>query len=310
MDVNDLNWYPGHMTKARRAMQENMKIVDVVIELVDARIPISSRNPDIDTMAAAKPRILVMGKSDLADPQQTKLFTRYFEQKGFTVLPCDLRQKKDLAKIGPCVVKAASAKIQRAQRKGMLCPSIRAMVCGIPNVGKSTMINSLAGRSSAKTGNKPGVTRGIQYIKVPLRMKASSHVSRPGSPSGNSPISLDILDTPGILWPRFDDPKVGIRLALTAAIREEILDEYDLSLRLLAELQRLYPELLIQRYGLKENDQQTDSSEPAQLLDQIAAVRNYKKTGDELDRTRCAHMLIDDFKNGRIGRITLDRLHD
>lgn len=306
MDMNDLNWYPGHMTKARRAMQENMKIVDVVIELVDARIPLSGRNPDIDTLAASRPRILVMGKADLADPQQTKLFIRYFEQKGFTVLSCDLRQKKDLVKIGPCVVKAAEAKIQRAQRKGMLCPSIRAMVCGIPNVGKSTMINSLAGRSSARTGNKPGVTRGIQYIRVPLRLKTTGNAARrPGSTSGNGPVSLDILDTPGILWPKFDDPQVGIRLALTAAIREEILDEYDLSLRLLEVLQQLYPQLLAQRYGLGETILQAD---PVQLLDGIAAIRNYKKTGGGLDRTRCAHMLLDDFKNGRIGRITLDRL--
>ena len=261
----DYQWYPGHMTKARRMMQENIGLVDLLIELADARIPLSSRNPDIDTLCGNKARILLMTKADMADPARTALFQQYFEDRGFMVIAMDARTRKANDKIKEYVEKACAAKRERDKRRGIVGRPLRAMVVGIPNVGKSTFINSFAGKASAKTGNKPGVTRGKQWIRLNK--------------------NLELLDTPGILWPKFEDRQVGVNLALTGAIRQELLEEQELSLEL---LEWEFP------------------MDNAQLLTEIALARNLLKAGGEPDYQRASKLVLDDFRNGRTGRITLE----
>lgn len=280
----DYQWYPGHMTKARRMMEENIGLVDLVIELTDARIPMSSRNPDIDKLSANKARILVMTKADLADPVRTAAFQKYFEDKGWMVAAVDARTRKSNDKIRAFVEKACSAKRERDKRRGIVGRPLRAMVVGIPNVGKSTFINSFAGKASAKTGNKPGVTRGKQWIRLNK--------------------NLELLDTPGILWPRFEDRQVGINLALTGAIRQELLEEQELSLELLNFLQREYPTLLTDKYAPEE--QWSLPMDSAELLTKIAEARKLLRTGGEPDYQRASKLVLDDFRNGKTGRITLE----
>lgn len=287
----DYQWYPGHMTKARRMMQENIGLVDLVIELADARIPLSSRNPDIDSLAGNKARILLLTKADMADPARTAAFQKYFEDKGFMVIAMDARTRKANEKIRAYVEKACAAKRERDKRRGIIGRPLRAMVVGIPNVGKSTFINSFAGKASAKTGNKPGVTRGKQWIRLNK--------------------NLELLDTPGILWPRFEDRQVGVNLALTGAIRQELLEEQELSLELLDFLQREYPSLLIRKYAPADPEKEEESPwelpmDNAQLLAEIAKARNLLRTGGEPDYQRAAKMVLDDFRNGRTGRISLE----
>ena len=271
----DYQWYPGHMTKARRMMQENIGLVDLVIELADARIPLSSRNPDIDALAQNKARILLMTKADMADPVRTALFQRYFEEKGFMVIAVDARTRKANEKIRAYVEKACAAKRERDKRRGIIGRPLRAMVVGIPNVGKST------------TGNKPGVTRGKQWIRLNK--------------------NLELLDTPGILWPRFEDRQVGVNLALTGAIRQELLDEQELSLELLDFLQKEYPALVIGKYAPADGDARWElPMDSAKLLALIAESRNLLRTGGEPDYQRASKMVLDDFRNGKTGRITLE----
>ena len=281
----DYQWYPGHMTKARRMMQENIGLVDLVIELADARIPLSSRNPDIDSLCGNKARILLMTKADMADPVRTAKFQKYFEDKGFMVIAMDARTRKANEKIKAYVEKACAAKRERDKRRGIVGRPLRAMVVGIPNVGKSTFINSFAGKASAKTGNKPGVTRGKQWIRLNK--------------------NLELLDTPGILWPKFEDRQVGVNLALTGAIRQELLEEQELSLELLDFLQREYPALLKERYA-PEDAQWEFPMDSAKLLGEIALSRNLLKTGGEPDWQRASKMVLDDFRNGKTGRISLE----
>ena len=281
----DYQWYPGHMTKARRMMQENIGLVDLVIELADARIPLSSRNPDIDSLCGNKARILLMTKADMADPARTAKFQKYFEDKGFMVIAMDARTRKSNEKIKAYVEKACAAKRERDKRRGIVGRPLRAMVVGIPNVGKSTFINSFAGKASAKTGNKPGVTRGKQWIRLNK--------------------NLELLDTPGILWPKFEDRQVGVNLALTGAIRQELLEEQELSLELLDFLQREYPALLKERYA-PEDAQWEFPMDSAKLLGEIALSRNLLKTGGEPDWQRASKMVLDDFRNGKTGRISLE----
>ena len=281
----DYQWYPGHMTKARRMMQENIGLVDLVIELADARIPLSSRNPDIDSLCGNKARILLMTKADMADPARTAKFQKYFEDKGFMVIAMDARTRKANEKIKAYVEKACAAKRERDKRRGIVGRPLRAMVVGIPNVGKSTFINSFAGKASAKTGNKPGVTRGKQWIRLNK--------------------NLELLDTPGILWPKFEDRQVGVNLALTGAIRQELLEEQELSLELLDFLQREYPDLLKQRYA-PEDAKWEFPMDSAKLLGEIALSRNLLKTGGEPDWQRASKMILDDFRNGKTGRISLE----
>ena len=281
----DYQWYPGHMTKARRMMQENIGLVDLVIELADARIPLSSRNPDIDSLCGNKARILLMTKADMADPVRTAKFQKYFEDKGFMVIAMDARTRKANEKIKAYVEKACAAKRERDKRRGIVGRPLRAMVVGIPNVGKSTYINSFAGKASAKTGNKPGVTRGKQWIRLNK--------------------NLELLDTPGILWPKFEDRQVGVNLALTGAIRQELLEEQELSLELLDFLQREYPALLKERYA-PEGSEWEFPMDSAKLLGEIALSRNLLKTGGEPDWQRASKMVLDDFRNGKTGRISLE----
>ena len=281
----DYQWYPGHMTKARRMMQENIGLVDLVIELADARIPLSSRNPDIDSLCGNKARILLMTKADMADPARTAKFQKYFEDKGFMVIAMDARTRKSNEKIKAYVEKACAAKRERDKRRGIVGRPLRAMVVGIPNVGKSTFINSFAGKASAKTGNKPGVTRGKQWIRLNK--------------------NLELLDTPGILWPKFEDRQVGVNLALTGAIRQELLEEQELSLELLDFLQREYPVLLKEKYA-PEGAEWEFPMDNADLLREIALSRNLLKTGGEPDWQRASKMILDDFRNGKTGRISLE----
>ena len=281
----DYQWYPGHMTKARRMMQENIGLVDLVIELADARIPLSSRNPDIDSLCGNKARILLMTKADMADPARTAMFQKYFEDKGFMVIAMDARTRKANEKIKAYVEKACAAKRERDKRRGIVGRPLRAMVVGIPNVGKSTFINSFAGKASAKTGNKPGVTRGKQWIRLNK--------------------NLELLDTPGILWPKFEDRQVGVNLALTGAIRQELLEEQELSLELLDFLQREYPSLLTGRYA-PEGEIWELPMDNVQLLTKIALARNLLKAGGEADYQRASKLVLDDFRNGKTGRISLE----
>ena len=281
----DYQWYPGHMTKARRMMQENIGLVDLVIELADARIPMSSRNPDIDTLCGSKARILLLTKADMADPAKTAAFQKYFEAKGFMVVAMDARTRKANDKIRNYVEKACAAKRERDKRRGIIGRPLRAMVVGIPNVGKSTFINSFAGKASAKTGNKPGVTRGKQWIRLNK--------------------NLELLDTPGILWPRFEDRQVGVNLALTGAIRQELLEEQELSMELLGFLQKEYPSLINARYA-PEGEEWTFPMDNAELLMKIAKARNLVRTGGEPDHQRASKLILDDFRNGKTGKITLE----
>lgn len=292
----DYQWYPGHMTKAKRMMQENVRLVDLVIEILDARVPLSSRNPDVDQLAQGKQRMIILSKADLADPELTAEYVNFFTKKKIEAIALDARTRKSNTQIMKALSKITKEKKERDQKRGIRNRPVRAMICGIPNVGKSTFINSLSGRSSAKTGNKPGVTKGKQWISF---------------------AGLELLDTPGILWPKFEDQNVGVRLALVGSIRDEILDEEDLARRLLEILLRRYPSLLRDRYFVSDDakdaveipeQSEYNDRELHEILVQIAAVRNLLRSGAEPDPVRAAHLLLDDFRSGRIGRITLDEL--
>lgn len=277
-----IQWYPGHMAKAKRNIQSDLALVDLVIEIVDARCPLSSRNPDIDRFAKNKARILLMNKTDLADSAASREFRAYFEKKGFHVLELDARNRASLKKLNALVEKACAAQIARDRARGMKDRPVRAMVLGIPNVGKSTFINSYAGRAMAKTGNKPGVTKGNQWIRM-------------GS-------KLELLDTPGITWPRFDDEKTGMNLALIGSINDEILNIDELVLYLLGYLMQNYPDKLIERYGVE-----MDGAEPLAVYEAIAKKRGCLKKGGDYDYTKAAKLILDDFRSGRLGCVSLEQ---
>ena len=277
----NVQWYPGHMTKARRQMQEDIKLIDLVIELVDARVPLSSRNPDIDELGKNKYRLILMNKADLADQEQTKKWSEYFRQKGFYVVALDARKKNSMKQITDVIMEACKEKIERDRKRGILNRPVRAMVVGIPNVGKSTFINSFAGKACAKTGNKPGVTKGKQWIRLNK--------------------NVELLDTPGILWPKFEDQVVGLRLAMIGAINDEILNTDELALELIKMLRRDYPEILEERYHLTEMEKDMD------ILLEIAKNRNCIGKGNELDYSKAAKLLIEEFRSGAIGNITLEK---
>ena len=276
----NFQWYPGHMTKAKRQMQEDIKLIDLVIELVDARIPLSSRNPDIDELGKHKARLILMNKADLADDAQTNSWSEFFREQGCFVVKLDARTRAGMKKIGEVVLEACKEKIERDRRRGIKNRPVRAMVVGIPNVGKSTFINTYAGKACTKTGNKPGVTKGKQWIRLNK--------------------NVELLDTPGILWPKFEDQRVGLYLALIGSIKDEILNIDELSLELIKILKEHYPGILAQRYGLAEEQ------EPPELLGQIAKNRNCIKKGNELDYSKAAALVIDEFRSGRLGKITLE----
>ncbi len=270
------------MTKAKRMMQENIKLIDLIIELVDARIPLSSKNPDIDELGRGKARIVLLNKSDLADPVQNKQWMSYFEGQGAHVLEINSRSGAGIKAINPLVQEACREKIERDRRRGIVNRPVRAMVAGIPNVGKSTFINSFAGKACTKTGNKPGVTKGKQWICLNK--------------------NLELLDTPGILWPRFEDNDVGMRLAFIGSINDEIIIMEELACDLLRVLKALYPGAVTERYGIQWKE------DPGEMLGEVARSRGCIRKGGELDLKRAADILTDDFRGGRLGRITLERI--
>ncbi len=273
-------WYPGHMTKAKRMMQENIKLVDLIIELVDARIPYSSRNPDIDELGRNKARLILLNKADLADEAANAAWTKALEATGAVVVKANSRSGAGLKAVQGAVAEACKEKIERDRRRGIKNRPVRAMVAGIPNVGKSTFINSYAGKACAKTGNKPGVTRGAQWIKLNRQ--------------------LELLDTPGILWPRFENQEVGFRLALIGSIRDEVLNTEEMAFTFLQFLRANYPGLLQQRYEIEESDDALGN------LNLIAENRLCRLKGNMLDLKKASDIVIDDFRSGRLGRITLE----
>lgn len=278
-----IQWYPGHMTKAKRMMQEDIKLIDLVIELLDARIPISSRNPDIDTLAQNKSRLILLNKADLADERVTARWIEYFENRGLTVIKLDARQKNSMKQISNAILEVCKEKIERDRKKGIINRPVRAMVAGIPNVGKSTFINSFAGKSCAKTGNKPGVTKGKQWIRLNK--------------------SVELLDTPGILWPKFDDEKVGTDLAYIGSVNDQILNLTELSLEFIDFMKKDYQGTFENRYGI-------ETDEAVKMLEATAIARGCLKKGAEPDYDKAAAIIFDDFRSGKIGKISIEKPED
>lgn len=298
----NIQWYPGHMTKARRAMKEDMKLIDLVIELVDARVPFSSRNPDIDELAAGKARMVLLNKADLADEAKNAAWAALFESRGIHVAKIDARNKGSLKQVQTVIQEACKEKIERDRRRGILNRPIRTMVVGIPNVGKSTFINSFAGKACAKTGNKPGVTKGNQWIRLNK--------------------TLELLDTPGILWPRFEDQTVGLHLALIGSINDQILNREELAWELIGLLEQIYPGVLTERYGdaaegetednsaWKELSKEEQNLKASRMLERIAKNRACLMKGGELDLARASALLLDEFRSGKLGKLSLEQAQD
>ena len=278
----DYQWYPGHMTKAKRQMQEDIKLIDLVIELVDARVPLSSRNPDIDDLGKNKARLILLNKSDLADDDQNEKWIEYFKEKGYHALKINSKNKSGIKEINNVVNEACKEKIERDRKRGIKNRPVRAMVVGIPNVGKSTFINAYAGRKCAKTGNKPGITKGKQWIKLST--------------------TLELLDTPGILWPKFEDQAIGLKLALIGSINDNILDVSDMAYEFVKILNNSYENAIPNRFGVEKND------DPLKMLEGIAEVRGCKLKGNVLDLEKASSILLEEFRSGKLGKITLDRL--
>ncbi|MCI8637910.1 MAG: ribosome biogenesis GTPase YlqF [Coprococcus sp.] len=277
-------WYPGHMTKARRMMQENIKLIDLIIELVDARIPMSSRNPDIDELGKNKTRMLLLNKADLADERQTDAWVDFFQAQGYFVMKINSKKSGGVRSIQNEIQKACSEKMERDRKRGIQNRPVRAMVAGIPNVGKSTFINTVAGKACTKTGNKPGVTKGKQWIRLNK--------------------TVELLDTPGILWPKFEDQKVGLRLALIGSIRDEIMNIEELALELAAFLMDVYPGILAEKYGIHEK------KDSYACLKEFAECRKCLLKGNEPDLRKASVLFLDDFRNGRIGSVTLETVKE
>ena len=277
----NIQWYPGHMTKARRMMEEDIKLIDLVIELVDARLPLSSRNPDIDNLAKNKARLILLNKADLSDERINNQWTDYFKEKGFFVVKLDSRSGAGMKAINGVIQEACKEKIERDRKRGIINRPVRAMVVGIPNVGKSTFINSYAKKACAKTGNKPGVTKGKQWIKLNK--------------------NLELLDTPGILWPKFEDQQIGLRLAMAGSINDEILNIAELAVHLIKFLKETYPGTISERYGVEEDTKELD------ILENIGVKRGCLKKGSVIDIDKAADIIIDESRAGKLGRISLER---
>lgn len=277
-----IQWFPGHMTKAERMIEENMKLVDAVCEIIDARIPFSSRNPDIARLAGTKPRLIIMNRIDLADPNMTARWRDYFKSTGVWVLETDCKSGKGVNGFSAAVRGLLKDKLADYAAKGQVGRPLRCMVLGIPNVGKSTFINKVAGRKAAKASNKPGVTRGKQWINIDR--------------------GLDLLDTPGILWPRFDSQAVGQCLAWTGAVRDEIMDRETLSANLMIKIRSLYPQAIEQRYKFVPDAEKSGY----ELLEEAAKRRGFLISRGEYDLERMAAVLLDEFRDGKLGRLTLE----
>ena len=275
----NIQWYPGHMTKAKRAMSKDVKIVDLIIEMTDARAPLATRNPDIDELGRGKARIIILNKADMAEDRANKLWEEYFKNLGYETLLMDLREKSKIKKLILVIDKACESKRERDKKKGILNRPIRAMVTGIPNVGKSTLINSIANRSIAKTGNKPGVTKGNQWIKLNK--------------------SVELLDTPGILWPKFEDEKIGEKIAFIGSINDMIIDSRVLAIELLNFFIKNKKEVLKEKFS-------TELEDANEILIEIAKQKGCIKKGNEYDYDKAADAFINDFRSGRLGKITLE----
>lgn len=276
----NIQWYPGHMTKAKRMMQENLKLIDLIIEVIDARIPISSRNPELQTMGQNKIRVILMNKADLADEQVTRLWKKHFEEQGAYVAIADSRNKKDMKQIRAVIDSACAQKKERDRKRGILNRPVRAMIAGIPNSGKSTFINTISGKASTKTGNKPGVTKGKQWIKVSK--------------------DIELLDTPGILWPKFEDETVGLHLACVGSIRDEIVPPQELALELISFLTKQYPGTMTKRYEVDETLKREE------ILVQLTENRLCVKADGEPDYDKAARLLITEFRSGKLGNMTME----
>ncbi len=284
----NIQWYPGHMTKAKRMMQEDIKLIDIVIELLDARVPMSSKNPDIDQLANNKFRLIVLNKVDLADERITVAWEKYYKDKGFAVIKLNSKSGAGIKSVTSVVQEACKEKIERDRKRGILNRPIRAMIVGIPNVGKSTFINSFSGKACTKVGNRPGVTKGKQWIKINK--------------------NVELLDTPGILWPRFDDEKVGLDLAMIGSINDNIINTTELAMELIKALEIKYCNIISERYNIEIVDD--DGIYAVKMLEGIARVRQCKLKGDELDLDKAALILLDDYRNGKLGRISLEAPED
>ena len=277
----NIQWYPGHMTKTRRQIEADLKQVDAVCEIVDARIPVSSRNPDIDSICVGKPRIIVLNRMDLADPAATKRWAAFFRSKGYAVLATDCKSRKGIADFTPAARAACKEKLERDAARGMNRP-LRIMIVGIPNVGKSTLINQISGRKGAKAENRPGVTRGKQWVTVDN--------------------GLLLLDTPGILWPKFEDPEVGMMLAYTGAVKEGVIDLEELACRLMELLHKFYPQTLVERYKVE-----APAGTPGwELLEMAGRKRGFLLARGEVHTERMAKVLIDEYRSGKLGKFTLE----
>ena len=282
----NIQWYPGHMTKTRRQMESDVKLVDLVAEVVDARIPISSRNPDIDTMVGSRPRLIIFNRADQADPAMSACWMSWFQGKGFGVLETDAKSGKGVGTFSAAAKKVLAEQMAAWRAKGQVGRPIRAMVVGVPNVGKSTFINKVARRKSAKAGDRPGVTRGKQWVSVDA--------------------GLELLDTPGILWPKFEDETTGLHLAFTGAVKDEVTDVEGLACALLELLRDRYPKALEDRYKLAE----PEGVQGWELLERCARKRGMLVSGGEADTERMAKVLLDEFRGGKLGRFTLERPED
>ena len=284
-DNMNIQWYPGHMTKTRRQIEADLKQVDAVCEILDARIPISSRNPDIDSICGNKPRLAILNRMDLADPEATKRWITYFREKGITAVATDCKSRKGISSFQPAVRSVLKEKIERNAAKGMNRP-VRVMIVGIPNVGKSTLINQISGRKGAKAENRPGVTRGKQWVTVDN--------------------SLLLLDTPGILWPKFEDPDVGMMLAYTGAVKENVIDVEELACRLMELLNKHYPQVLRDRYRLEPDP----GAAGYELLEAAGKNRGFLLARGEINTERMAKVLLDEYRSGKLGCFTLEMPED
>ena len=282
----NIQWVPGHMTKAQRMIEENLKLVDAVCEILDARIPRSSRNPDIDRLAGDKPRLVILNRIDLADPAVTARWKKYFEAQGLAILETDARTGKGVNGFAPAVRRLLAGKIREYEAKGQVGRPLRVMILGIPNVGKSTFINKVAGRKAAIAGDKPGVTRGKQWINIDA--------------------GLDLLDTPGILWPKFDSQEVGEMLAITNAIKADVLDKETLAANFMLRLRQMYPQAIRDRYKF-DPDPDMNGFE---LLEQAAKKRGFLVSRGEYDIERMANTLLGEYHEGKLGRLSLEMPDD
>ena len=278
----NIQWFPGHMTKAQRMIEENLSMVDAVCEILDARIPYSSRNPDIDRLAGDKPRLVILNRIDLADPQMTARWRKYFESRGLAILETDAKSGKGVGSFAPAVRRLLKDKLAAYEAKGQVGRPLRVMILGIPNVGKSTFINRVAGRKAAIAGDKPGVTRGKQWINIDQ--------------------GLDLLDTPGILWPKFDSQEVGEMLAITNAIKADVLDKETLGANFMLRLRELYPKAIEERYKFAPDSEMNGF----ELLEQAAKKRGFLVSRGEYDIERMANTLLGEYHDGKLGRLTLE----